>query len=641
MNLSSIKTPGVYINEIDAFPPSVAQVATAIPAFVGYTEKGPAVPTRISSFMEFEQIFGAAPEPASLSVELDANLIPTENCTVTQSDFKLYNSMRLFYNNGGGVCYIVSIGDFNSAITSDADFKDGLDLLKKFDEPTLLLFPDASNLDATKLGLVQQHALMQCGDLMDRFTIMDVKQEFGLLTDSENFRDGTGNQNLKYGSSYYPYLQCAFPYTFRFNDINGTIAGKVNFASLYASDLVVKPLLDSFATLTTDIGDGSAGLTKNWNTAKLANTPVSPIVDETSVANYAVNIWTLLKVFGKPDSLTNAGLKVFMNNSIAISLKPVAQKLVDFESKFKAIFAAYTTEYTKAPLKNAFDDAPWKYGSSDFKPSESKAPAEINLYNNLLTSDPGDTVPDYTKIKAQLDKLHAKVLSSLDNLLVAANNFKNVEENNLVSSIPIYSAIVAKLSQSMNIVPPSGAIAGIYAQTDRTRGVWKSPANISINGIIGLTDDINDAEQENMNIHETGKSINAIRKFTGKGFLVWGGRTLAGNSNDWIYINVRRLANMIEESAKKACMQFVFEPNAAQTWVNVKGMIDNYLNSLWNDGALVGSKPEHAFFVQIGLGQTMSSQDILEGKMIVKIGYAPSRPAEFIILEFKQMQQRS
>ena len=193
----------------------------------------------------------------------------------------------------------------------------------------------------------------------------------------------------------------------------------------------------------------------------------------------------------------------------------------------------------------------------------------------------------------------------------------------------------------MNTVPPSGAIAGIYAKTDATRGVWKAPANVSINGIVGLTDDINDANQEDMNIHESGKSINALRKFTGKGFLVWGGRTLAGNSNDWRYINVRRLANMIEESAKKACMQFVFEPNVAQTWVSVKGMIDNYLTTLWNDGALAGSKPEHAFFVSIGLNETMSAQDILDGKMVVKIGYAPSRPAEFIILEFKQMQQRS
>ena len=98
---------------------------------------------------------------------------------------------------------------------------------------------------------------------------------------------------------------------------------------------------------------------------------------------------------------------------------------------------------------------------------------------------------------------------------------------------------------------------------------------------------------------------------------------------------------MIEESAKKACMQFVFEPNVAQTWVNVKGMINNYLTTLWNDGALAGAKPEHAFFVQVGLNETMTALDITEGRLVVKIGNAPSRQAEVIILEFKQMQQRS
>jgi uncharacterized protein len=104
---------------------------------------------------------------------------------------------------------------------------------------------------------------------------------------------------------------------------------------------------------------------------------------------------------------------------------------------------------------------------------------------------------------------------------------------------------------------------------------------------------------------------------------------------------VRRLANMIEESVMKACMNFTFEPNVALTWVNVKGMIENFLTTVWNDGGLAGAKPEDAFFVRVGLGQTMTGQDILDGRMNVMIGYAPSRPAEFIVLEFKQMMQKS
>lgn len=647
MNVSSLKTPGVYINEIDAFPPSVAQVATAIPAFVGFTQKGPTVPTRITSFMEFEQLFGGAPVPASVSVELDASLIPTDNCVVTESKYKLYNSMRLFYSNGGGVCYIVSIGGYSSAITSEAGFITGLDLLRQFDEPTLLLFPDAINLDAVKLGLVQQQALRQCADLMDRFTIMDMKQGNMLapnvVTDSASFRDGVGNQNLKYGSVYYPYLKCAFPYAFRFNDINGTTAGKVDFGTLYSSDTKIKPMLDSFAALYTDVYSVSTGLLKKWNDAKAANPKVDPIANNTDVGSFVTNIWNLLKVDGKPSTLTNTGLQGYLNNSIPISLRPFAQKLVDFESRYKVIVAAYTTQYNTNTIKNAFDDAPWKEGITDFKASEAKTPAQANQYLKLLTSDPDtlDATPDYAKIKAQLNKLHSAVVTAMDGMSQSLEKYVLEDENNLTSTLPIYPAIIAKLSQSMNTVPPSGAMAGIYAQVDASRGVWKAPANVSVNGIIGLTADINDAVQEDMNLHETGKSINALRKFTGKGFLVWGGRTLAGNSNDWRYVNVRRLANMIEESVKKACMQFVFEPNVSQTWVNVKGMIDNYLTILWNDGALAGGKPEHAFFVSVGLNETMSAQDILEGRMIVKVGYAPSRPAEFIILEFKQMQQRS
>ncbi|MGH2666771.1 phage tail sheath C-terminal domain-containing protein [Flavobacterium sp.] len=641
MNVSSLKTPGVYINEIDAFPPSIAQVATAVPAFVGYTEKGPVVPTRITSFMEFEQIFGGAPVPASVEVELDANLIPTDNCKVTESKFKLHNSLRLFFSNGGGVCYIVSVGDYTSNINSETDFTDGLDLLRKFDEPTLLLFPDAINLAANKLGLVQQQALKQCADLMDRFTIMDVKQDVNLITDSLNFRDGVGNQNLKYGSAYYPYLQSAFPYTFRFSDINGVVGNKVNFKGILSGNIALKTSIEEFEKIIAD-----------YNTVKAAWNPsvvVLPINTEVKVKAHVDKCWTLLKTLGKPEAptLTSAKFATFAQDQVTNFLKKHAQELVDFKKAYDGDNLKKTDGVTNLDPLTALDintdfKSVWgnisTYAESGPNPYKNGA---ISVAVPLNGPTPAHNAPDFVKIQLVIQKIHASIINSMNNVLKSMNELLLFEENNLTSQIPFYPAIIAKLSQTMNTVPPSGAMAGIYAQTDATRGVWKSPANVSINGIIGLTDDINDAEQEDMNIHETGKSINALRKFTGKGFLVWGGRTLAGNSNDWRYINVRRLANMIEESAKKACMQFVFEPNVAQTWVSVKGMIDNYLTTLWNDGALAGGKPEHAFFVRVGLNETMSAQDILEGRMVVKIGYAPSRPAEFIILEFKQMQQRS
>jgi phage tail sheath protein FI len=138
-----------------------------------------------------------------------------------------------------------------------------------------------------------------------------------------------------------------------------------------------------------------------------------------------------------------------------------------------------------------------------------------------------------------------------------------------------------------------------------------------------------------------GKSINAIRAFTGKGTLVWGARTLAGNDNEWRYVSVRRFFNMVEESVKKASGQFVFEPNDANTWVKVRAMIENFLTLQWRAGALAGIKAEHAFFVRVGLNQTMTAEDVLAGFMIVEIGMAVVRPAEFIILRFSHLMQQS
>ena len=184
-------------------------------------------------------------------------------------------------------------------------------------------------------------------------------------------------------------------------------------------------------------------------------------------------------------------------------------------------------------------------------------------------------------------------------------------------------------------LPPSAAIAGIYARVDRERGVWKAPANVSLQAVMGPVTQITHDEQDALNVvPDSGKSVNAIRAFAGKGTMVWGARTLAGNDNEWRYVPVRRLFITIEESSKKATAFAVFEPNDATTWLKVKGMIESYLYSLWEQGALQGSKAEQAYYVNVGLGKTMSSQDILEGRMIVEIGVAAVRPAEFIILRF-------
>ncbi|MNY32438.1 Phage tail sheath protein [compost metagenome] len=138
-----------------------------------------------------------------------------------------------------------------------------------------------------------------------------------------------------------------------------------------------------------------------------------------------------------------------------------------------------------------------------------------------------------------------------------------------------------------------------------------------------------------------GKAVNAIRYFVGEGVKVWGARTLDGNSLDWRYINVRRTMLMLEESIKNASKAYVFEPNVANTWVSVRSMINSFLTGIWKRGGLAGSTPEDAFSVHIGLGETMTPDDILEGIMRITILVAISRPAEFIEITFQQQMQKS
>jgi phage tail sheath protein FI len=210
------------------------------------------------------------------------------------------------------------------------------------------------------------------------------------------------------------------------------------------------------------------------------------------------------------------------------------------------------------------------------------------------------------------------------------------------SKTQLYNQVKALLGRQGVVMPPSSAIAGVYAATDRDRGVWKAPANVSLASVLGPTVKITNDDQDNLNIDPTaGKSINAIRSFAGQGTLVWGARTLAGNDNEWRYINVRRLFNMIEDATRKASAFAVFEGNDATTWLKVKGMIESYLYGLWEQGALAGPTPDKAYYVLVGLGKTMTAQDILEGRMIVEIGIAAVRPAEFIIIRFSQMLQQA
>ncbi|MFZ6742296.1 phage tail sheath family protein [Undibacterium sp. JH2W] len=211
----------------------------------------------------------------------------------------------------------------------------------------------------------------------------------------------------------------------------------------------------------------------------------------------------------------------------------------------------------------------------------------------------------------------------------------------LMAVSPLYQFCMSNIATSVNLLPPAAAMAGVYARTDHTFGVFQSPANTTIINAISPVVVINDQQQSALNVPLNGLAVNAIRTFPNYGLLVWGARTLAGNSDDWRYINVRRTVMMIEQSIKLALQAYVFQANDSLTWTSVSAAISNFLNALWKEGGLVGSNATDAYSVSVGFGSTMTAQDILDGVMNVMVKVALVHPAEFIVLTFQQQMQTS
>lgn len=463
-----LKTPGVYIEEIPKLPPSIAQVETAIPAFIGYTEKAldsrglslTFEPRRITSMLEYIRYFGNPFEETGIEVtitERNGNFDVNGKIT-NRSPFNMYYGLQMFFDNGGGPCWIVSVGNYTATGGTIVlpDLNKGLQSTEKINEITLYVFPDAQGLSsAVDYYQIYKDAIDMCEKLQDRFTIMDIWYDPALPADEwmdniESLRNNTPSEvnKLKYAAAYYPNLDSSL--------------------DLYYG--------------TDSTGD-----------------------------------------------------------------------------------AKVTIRYSG--------------GSADY---DGNTLAQLKGKNNAL----------YFRAKTA------------------------------IRGIPC-------------VMPPSPAMAGIYARVDAARGVWKAPANASVSSVIAPGKVLTDQDQSTLNVDVlAGKSVNVIRYFTGRGIIVWGARTLAGNDNEWRYVPVRRFFNMVEESAKNAAFQFVFEPNDVNTWTRVRSMIENFLTLQWRAGALMGTTTEEAFYVRVGLNETMSELDIWEGRMIVEIGMAVVRPAEFIILQF-------
>ncbi|MCA8829722.1 phage tail sheath family protein [Hymenobacter pini] len=599
------QTPGVYINEINAFPNSVVEVGTAIPAFIGYTAKAnyngedlSNRPQRVTSLKEYETYFGQGNTPlfnltkldagntvASLGADLAVQPLPLQISSLDAADYSpttavltkyaltpeqdevyyLYNNIRLFYQNGGATCYIISIGEYAGTSMGEQDkedikteddpkveddpkggakkevkepaaapkapkdlFLDAIASLVYEQEPTMVVCPDALRLPRDEYYTVAQAMLGHCNATQRCVALLDVYK--GAVTDplvlnsddkEKNpivaFREGVSTNYLKYGVGYFPWVVTTVVNTIETSFLN-----------------LKKDLLDSFAALA----DTAVAAARESLAEQPADDqpPISP-AERAKRADM---------------------LRLFSNYAGVVK---EAQRL-------------YAVEELKRDLAFELD--------------------VIRVHNALLAS-------------------------SLD-----------------------YKRLIDNITRYRNTLPVAAAMAGVYTAVDTNRGVWKAPANVGLNSVVAPTVNLSDNDQARLNVDAaTGKSVNAIRPFPGLGVLVWGARTLDGNSQDWRYVNVRRTMIMLEQSIKLASRAYVFEPNDNNTWVKVQSMISSFLFNQWKQGALAGSKPEDAYSVAVGLGTTMTGDDVLNGYMNVFIKVAISRPAEFIVLSFQQQMQKS
>jgi uncharacterized protein len=639
---TAYKTPGVYIEEISKFPPSVAQVETAIPAFIGYTERAVVDgvdfhaesifrPVKIASLPEYELYFGGAPSPTTIEIELNSDN-SVKSAKVNGINL-IYDSVRMFYANGGGDCFIISVGDYNSQASEidKQDLLDGLASVEKADLPTLLVIPETVHLSNAEAGEVHAAMLAQCNKLQDRFAVLDLVGGAQEVTPSNDplalFRDNVGMNFLKYGAAYYPWIKTTLPFKIDYDAITGGTFTKGGAAVADIKALFNSELLAAIEHIDADIA-GKAGLT-----LPTAGT----ITTRANLATLANQIYAYFKAFfelGFADaSLTNK------NSSASVHARYVAADS-NFHGLLRTLFDY--NHFSRAANSNApspaWDDPLIPVSSdfsTDFNPLTFSVPATDRNDIYTATQTAANAAPYFRALVGKIGKL-------VDDFYAELEAVKKNRTDTLATIDPVYKGIVDAIKKQGVVLPPSGAVVGIYAMVDRERGVWKSPANVSITAVKGPSVSVTHEEQESMNVDvEAGKSVNAIRAFAGKGTLIWGARTLAGNDNEWRYISVRRFFNMVEESVKKATSQFVFEPNDANTWVKVRAMIENFLTLQWRAGALAGAKQEHAFYVRVGLGQTMTAEDILNGYMNVEIGMAVVRPAEFIVLKFSHKMQES
>ncbi len=578
-------SPGVYVEEYDSGATPMQGVSTSTAGFVGLAERGPVIgqPQLVTSFADYKRMYGGYLSQAAYG-----------------SNRFLPYAVEQFFANGGARAYIMR------AVPGDA---------KAGSRTTGVLKLTAANPGAWAEDL----RVVVTPASKAKTQVLAVNGADLTLKNADGFNPG---------------------------DVVELFDGKT------AAHATVKSVLDKVVTLdapcTLDVADTKVGTAKYIKTCEI-----------TLTARLGETVETFENLSLKPDALNNVCVKTAKSDLICVEVTaakapaspapkekdkdgkeipapaPKAASIVPYElcggsgSELVLTLQGGSNGSVLTVTPDAFlgkDDGPGKRtGLQAFQENG----------NVSIMAIPGVTAPE---VQASLiafceNKKSCFAILDVPMELKKTNdvaNFRDMYDSTYAAMYHPWLEMYDAGSKRSAYFPPSGAMAGIYARTDIERGVHKAPANEVVRGCTGLSCAYNEGEQDILNPI----GVNLIRSFTGRGIRVWGARTISSNGL-WKYLNVRRLFIYVEESIKANTNWVVFEPNSTTLWNRVTRTIETFLATCWRDGALAGSTPSEAFFVECG-PTTMTQDDIDNGRLICQIGIAPVKPAEFVIFRITQ-----
>ncbi|WP_340198814.1 phage tail sheath family protein [Ascidiimonas sp. W6] len=616
-----MKTPGVYISELDAFGNAVVPIPTAVPAFIGYTGQtsynGKSLlnkPVKVTSLAEFLAIFGT--EPPEVKFKITASYLPEYQAAVDKSVTDTAAALKAA----------------NDAVTAAAanatkEQKDAAAAAKTANDAAKAE-QTAVKADKNLKALTTAQAAMPTDG-----TAPTDAQLKALAAAQKTIDDVIHNAEFVIGGIAYDVETSSINYrmygALKFFYENG--GGSCYVISIGAYDYSKPAITD-----TDGFMKAITLLEKEMEPTMLVIPDLVEIKDPT-----ASDVTDFSQYYKNAYSLQGAMINHCgkMMNRVAILDIPGAYSEPEVGKTSVSYFRDAVTPLDQKFNSYAAAYYPWLHTTVIQTSEVSYKNIDSKSYDSVLKM----LTIEYTDKNGVFNEKIKPIIGVFDSKATPAPNQLQFEKSNTIlqNLSKSYQMLVSAMMAQMNLMGPSAAMAGIYTSVDNNEGVWVAPANVGVQSTVAPSIKIDHQTQEDLNVPLDGKSISAIRAFTGRGNLVWGARTLDGNSNDWRYINVRRTLIFLEQSVKEAAKAYVFAPNDSSTWVNVESMISNFLNDIWKQGGLVGPKPADAFSVSVGLGSTMTGEDILMGIMRVAVKVAVSHPAEFISITFQQEMQKA